>query len=321
MAQVQLPGARKRDGLTTILRGLQIASQVYGIKDAQQKSELLAQQSEIQGLKAEETRRQLAGEVTPQMRTQAETQGVQFVPKETPGAQRFGLGQSGEPLFAVTPEYKKNLQRQVELDKAAEINAAKIAREKQKSRQKMETDLRKEYNKASGDNIKVLRNYKKVEAAANNPNPTGATDVNLVFSFMKTLDPGSVVREGEFATAENTSGIPGRVLNLYNRALEGQRLTPQQRQAFLQEATAIANSQLELQTATDERFTRLAKEADVDVEDVIDERFGEFRERLAEQLKQFQPVQDVPSTVLPQAFGTPQATQATDDVINKFLGE
>jgi len=37
---------------------------------------------------------------------------------------------------------------------------------------------------------------------------------------MKILDPGSVVREGEFATAQNSAGIPERIRAKYNRNTE-----------------------------------------------------------------------------------------------------
>ena len=324
MAQVNMPRPRRRDSLDTILKGLQIAGQIYGIKDASRKSELLAQQTRTAELQAEETERQLSGELTPAMKTKAEMGGVEFVPPTTPGAQRFGIGEDKEPLFAITPEFKGNLQKQAQLDRAFEQNAAKIAQEQNKSKIKIEGDLRKEYRKASDDNLKTIQNFRKVEAAATNPNPTGATDVNLVFSFMKTLDPGSVVREGEFATAEQTAGIPGKVVNLYNKLLSGQRLTPQQRQGFLQEAAAIADSQIQMQEATDTQFSRLAKEAGVDVEDVIDERFADFRVKLEDLKKQFQPVVEQPrSLLLPQAFGAPPANRdrRVEDVVNSFLGE
>ena len=60
----------------------------------------------------------------------------------------------------------------------------------------------------------------------------GAGDVAAVFTFMKTLDPNSVVREGEFATAENTAGHYRKFWNLHNKLLRGERLTDEQRDSF-----------------------------------------------------------------------------------------
>ena len=53
---------------------------------------------------------------------------------------------------------------------------------------------------------------------------------------MKMLDPTSVVREGEYATAANSGGVPEYIRGLYNRAVEGEKLTPQQRQKMLSAA-------------------------------------------------------------------------------------
>lgn len=91
---------------------------------------------------------------------------------------------------------------------------------------KLVTEARKD--KRVDDHIEVTGALQRVEAAGATP----AGDVSLIFAFMRALDPASTVREGEFATAQNTAGIPGRVKAQYNRAIEGTRLTPEQRDDF-----------------------------------------------------------------------------------------
>lgn len=71
---------------------------------------------------------------------------------------------------------------------------------------------------------------------------TAQDDLALIFAFMKMLDPGSVVREGEFANAQNTAGIPERVVNAYNKALRGTRLSDKQRNEFFNTATMTMDS-------------------------------------------------------------------------------
>ena len=66
--------------------------------------------------------------------------------------------------------------------------------------------------------------------------PTAAGDVAMVFAFMKMLDPGSVVRESEFATAANTGGLGERVRAQINRAVEGTRLDNTVRRDFAETA-------------------------------------------------------------------------------------
>lgn len=63
-----------------------------------------------------------------------------------------------------------------------------------------------------------------------------ASDISLIFAFMKMLDPTSVVREGEFAQAQNSGGISDQIRNIYNQLLSGERLTPEQRANFVRRA-------------------------------------------------------------------------------------
>lgn len=67
-------------------------------------------------------------------------------------------------------------------------------------------------------------------------------DLGLVFSYMKALDPGSTVREGEFATAQNATGVPGAIRNAYNQIKNGERLSDAQRSDMANTARAILNS-------------------------------------------------------------------------------
>ncbi len=104
---------------------------------------------------------------------------------------------------------------------------------------KAETDLRKEFEalpeiKSFRD---VVSSYRQIRAASQQG--TAAGDLQMIFSYMKMLDPGSVVREGEFANAQNTAGIPDRVRNAYNRALSGQRLNDNQRKEFMASAGSV----------------------------------------------------------------------------------
>ncbi|MEW9855931.1 hypothetical protein [Novosphingobium sp. M1R2S20] len=70
------------------------------------------------------------------------------------------------------------------------------------------------------------------------------SDLGLIFSYMKALDPGSVVREGEFATAQNAAGVPDRIRNLYNKAASGERLNDDQRKDMARTAQAIYSTRL-----------------------------------------------------------------------------
>lgn len=65
-------------------------------------------------------------------------------------------------------------------------------------------------------------------------NPSWASDVASIFSFMKSLDPTSVVRESEFAVAQNTAWLVPKTVQRWENKINWQRLTDWQRKEFSQ---------------------------------------------------------------------------------------
>lgn len=109
------------------------------------------------------------------------------------------------------------------------------------------TDLRKEYTglPATKDFAKQATAYDRVVQSATDPSAAG--DLSLIFNFMKVLDPGSVVRESEFATAAGARAaltraegagtvVPAFVAQAVQRLETGQMLLPDQRNDFLTRA-------------------------------------------------------------------------------------
>jgi hypothetical protein len=111
------------------------------------------------------------------------------------------------------------------------------------ARQRMESEegLRREFATLAKPYFEMRDAFSRIEASVESVSPAG--DMALIFNFMKMLDPGSVVREGEFATAQNAAGVPDRVLNLYNRMLSGERLNPTQRTDFVTQARRLLAAQ------------------------------------------------------------------------------
>jgi hypothetical protein len=93
-----------------------------------------------------------------------------------------------------------------------------------------EARLRGEYAKRTEDLSAAERNYLIIEKSG--ADMTGAGDIALVTSFMKMLDPGSVVRETEFATAANAGGLLNRLTALATKVEKGAFLSPEQRADF-----------------------------------------------------------------------------------------
>jgi len=104
--------------------------------------------------------------------------------------------------------------------------------------------LRKDYegSQATKDFQKQSGAYDRVVTSADKASAAG--DLALIFNFMKVLDPGSVVRESEFATAaqaraaltraeKDGTRIPAVVAQAMQRLETGQLLLPEQRNDFL----------------------------------------------------------------------------------------
>ena len=101
----------------------------------------------------------------------------------------------------------------------------------------------------------IVQSYAKIKKASEAPSAAG--DVSLIYAYMKMLDPGSTVREGEFATAQNAGSVPERISAAYNKALKGERLSDDIRKDFVNQAKNIYDSQKIIQDRIDSQYKNL----------------------------------------------------------------
>lgn len=95
--------------------------------------------------------------------------------------------------------------------------------------------------------------FNRIQSSASDPSAAG--DLALIFNYMKVLDPNSTVREGEFATAQN-SGSAWEILGAkYNKVASGERLTQTQRDDFVNRATKLFNGAKKQQDVTIKDFS------------------------------------------------------------------
>ena len=114
---------------------------------------------------------------------------------------------------------------------------SKITRGQTETLQKLFTgnNVVKDFNTATSQYEKLLTSSER---------QTAAGDMSMIFTYMKILDPTSVVREGEQATAKEAGAVPDRVLNSYNKAVTGQKLTTKQRADFVQTGSQLYNTNI-----------------------------------------------------------------------------
>jgi hypothetical protein len=174
-------------------------------------------------------------------------------------------------IFKGTPEYFQRLKQDVhDLARNQAIEVARIkaipgvieqqAKLANEAGAKLEASVRAE-NSAYGTKQEI-QDLRKVQSAffklqnvldPNKPS-TPQTDQAAIFSWMKILDPGSTVREGEYATSENARGVPDTIKNYWNKVVKGLILTPEQRIKLAQASEEVYLGQVQSAIPTIEQF-------------------------------------------------------------------
>lgn len=127
--------------------------------------------------------------------------------------------------------------------------------------------LRNDFDKIAQNYRLLQESYGKIETGVKSPSAAG--DVALIFSYMRMLDPASTVREGEFATAQQTAGLPETIVNQYNRLLTGERLGDAQRADFANTAKSLLDAQYGQYTKTATQYRELASQYGLNPDRVV----------------------------------------------------
>lgn len=128
--------------------------------------------------------------------------------------------------------------------------------------------LRNDFDPLVKDLRVSIQTYPQIQAALTSKTPTPASDMRAIFRYMKMLDPTSVVRESEYATAKNAAGVPDKVRNAYNKVMTGVILTPTQRQDFLAQAKSEADTAQASFDTQARRFHEIARRQRLDPRDI-----------------------------------------------------
>ena len=326
---VNQPTPKDDDAFTKIARGLSVAQSILGIKQSMDQSALAKKQQEK--LSAEEDRRN-KGILTPTERIALGTSAME-VSKDTVGAVPGLKTPEGEELYFLPKTAAEIAQKSQLITQKTKDLEEKTAKAKKDGDWKPASDLRNEHFKSSKEAFEAVSGFKKVESAYNSADQNAPNDMAMIFGYMKTLDPGSTVREGEYASAEQARGVPASVLAMYNKAIDGQILTPEQRTQFFKSAARQLSGQLQVQDQTDARFAELAKRAGVDPDLVVDPRFKTQNDEIQKVLGDLNKASMGLSSksnkgfsggdsFLPSADAAPAPKKRTGlDAVNSFLSE
>jgi hypothetical protein len=134
---------------------------------------------------------------------------------------------------------------------------------------KMASELRKEYqnNAVTKTSRDVKTQWAKVKEVMDNPSAAG--DMAAIFMFMKTLDPGSTVREGEYKSAAEATSALGRVQTSLLQAKSGDKLNPAQRADFRKVMEKFYRAQMKEQDRVNKQYSDLAGRAGINPSDLM----------------------------------------------------
>jgi len=192
---------------------------------------------------------------------------------------RVQSAESISDAISIAGRFGSSLQTQLQRAQLNKINmevASMEARERAIKQGEVRLDkdqvnivmkLQDDFDKQSGEFIKQTDAYNRILASAEEPSAAG--DLALIFNYMKVLDPGSTVREGEFANAQNAAGLPGKIRSLYNKTVSGQRLNEEQRSDFVDRAELLYKAGYTQQKLLESQFEKRAAQLNVPGDYVI----------------------------------------------------
>jgi hypothetical protein len=195
---------------------------------------------------------------------EAQAEAYRDIPGFKEGTYTQEIDENGQPFYRVKTRERMSRSEIADLQKK-EAEARKAT----DTGVNFETEkkLRDEYVGQTKDFKTIQSAWRSIKTSGGEPSAAG--DMSLIFGYMKLLDPGSTVREGEYANAQNAGGVPDRVVASYNKLLNGQILSDSQRKDFLGQAKKQYDSRRGEYGELKKSYTSLAKEYGLEPKRVV----------------------------------------------------
>ena len=143
-----------------------------------------------------------------------------------------------------------------------------------KGKRERTTNMRKEWNDLTKMDLEAAQSYGRVKESA--ALGTAKGDVALLINFVKVLDPGSVVRESEFATVAGAVGMPEQFITFFKRAQDGQRMTGSARLEVVRAARRNLQPRIDGFNDQYERYQGIVQRSGLDENDILNNVFEDL---------------------------------------------
>lgn len=143
-----------------------------------------------------------------------------------------------EYQFAKDQGYKGSYEQWVLAQKRAGAPSVAVNTNDPTAVARAALSFQKDYRDATKASFTRASAYNSMLEASKDP--TGKGDLTMVYSYIKALDPESVVREGEIDLVNANRSIPDRVKGYAQRLATGKSLLPHERQDMLEQARNLS---------------------------------------------------------------------------------
>ena len=178
-----------------------------------------------------------------------------LIPERSDGLLALGAGLQG--FLKGMNDMEDRKMKKMELESKFKVDQQEREKKNVEQSFQRENALRDEWlkNGTTTRSQQIKEAHDRLVSAPNTP----AGDMSLIYSLNKIMDPGSTVREGEFANAQATTSAMGQLQSFYRKAMTGQRLTPEQRRDFMNTASQLLAAQRGNQNTFDRTYSGLAE--------------------------------------------------------------
>lgn len=188
-------------------------------------------------------------EISKSMRDAVRSSGMEIpdnlsaaaIEKVMPQARQIALEKMRQE-YGMKLEGIRSRDRRSSDDARRELADAKTQQNQDKDKRDTEIKLRKEF--ANNKTVQTYNQIKPVVDQIQNLSDanSGAADQAIVYVFNKALDPGSVVREAEFANAAGNAGLVTKAQMYQEKLFKGEFLSPQQKKDMRETAKQLVDA-------------------------------------------------------------------------------
>lgn len=182
------------------------------------------------------------------------------------------------PTLATSKMYtaaSRKLYRETGDASVLEEKPQEIAKLSPEDKFQQERALRNDFERSTEEFRGLTDAYGRILVGAEDK--SGLGDMTIIFNYMKMLDPDSTVREGEYAEAEDTQGLPEWLLLMYEKSVDvlkgkGSRAEVFRdvgRERFVNMTDQLFRQRFATYTRRAEHMTQLAENYGLDVGNIV----------------------------------------------------